>query len=58
MAHKYESYYKDYNKRKCMRLSLNLSLERDADIIKAIDSGNKQGSIKELLRAGIESKNK
>ncbi len=58
MAHNYENYYKEYNKRKCMRLSLNLSIEKDEDIIKAIDSGNKQGSIKELLRAGIESKNK
>lgn len=52
----YESYYKDYNKRNNKRISLNLSKEKDADIIKALDGKNIQASIKGLIRDGLRNK--
>ena len=56
MAQTYGNYYKAYEMKNTKRVSLNLSVEKDADIIKAIGEDNKQGKIKELVRAGIESK--
>lgn len=56
MAQTYENYFKAYESRNCKRVSLNLSVDKDADIIKAIGEDNKQGKVKELIRAGIESK--
>lgn len=51
----YESYYKEYEMKNTKRVSLNLSITKDADIIKAIDENNMQGSIKELDRKGINA---
>lgn len=47
-------YIKAYNKENMVRLSLNLSKTKDRDIIQAIDQGNKQASIKSLIRKGIK----
>ena len=58
MAQTYGNYYKAYEMKNTKRVSLNLSVEKDADIIKAIGEDNKQGKIKELVRAGIESMKK
>ena len=58
MAQTYGNYYKAYEFKHTKRVSLNLSVEKDADIIREIGEDNKQGKIKELLRAGIESKKK
>ena len=57
MAQTYGNYFKAYEKENTKRVSLNLSVEKDADIIREIDGvDNIQGKIKELVRAGIESK--
>lgn len=50
-------YYREYNKEKRVRISLNLSKEYEADIIEAIEKegkGNKQRGAKSLIRKGIE----
>mgnify|MGYP003291186455 CR=1 FL=1 len=49
-------YLREYHKENTLRLSLNLSKSKDKDIIQAIESeiqGNKQASIKSLIRRGI-----
>lgn len=49
-------YYKDYNKRACKRVSLNLSKVRDQDIIEAIERespDNIQAGVKSLIRKGV-----
>lgn len=43
-----------YDKEKMERYYLKLHKVNDKDIIDMIDSNNKQGSIKELIRKGIE----
>ena len=43
-----------YDKEKMERYYLKLHKVNDKDIIDMIDSKNKQGSIKELIRKGIE----
>ena len=51
-------YFREYNKEKMVRLSLNLSKDKDKDIIQAIErevQGNKQASIKSLIRKGIKA---
>ena len=58
MAQTYGNYYKAYELKNTKRVSLNLSVYKDADIIKAIGEDNKQGKIKQLIRAGIESMKK
>lgn len=50
-------YIKAYNKENMVRLSLNLSKTKDRDIIQAIDQGNKQASLKKLIRIGIRYNN-
>ena len=50
-------YYKEYNKKNCKRVSLNLSKEKDQDIIKAIETegkGNIQAGVKSLIRRAIQ----
>lgn len=50
-------YIREYNKEKMVRLSLNLSKDKDKDIIQAIEresKGNKQAGIKSLIRKGIK----
>ena len=50
-------YLSEYNKTNMIRYSLNLSKNKDKDIIQAIEreiGGNKQASIKKLLRKGIK----
>jgi len=57
MSNSRNEYYKAYNKEKMVRVSLNLSKTKDKDIIQAIDreiGGNKQASIKKLVRKGIK----
>ena len=44
-----------YDKENIERYYLKLHKKNDKDIIDAIDPKNKQGSIKELLRRGIEN---
>ena len=49
-------YYKEYNKKNCKRVSLNLSKEKDQDIISAIETegkGNIQAGVKSLIRRAI-----
>ena len=59
MAQTYGNYYKAYELKNTKRVSLNLSVDKDADIIREIDGvDNIQGKIKELVRAGIESMKK
>ena len=53
MKQTYENYYKEYEQKNTMRVSLNLSTRKDADIIKALEGKNKQATIKELIRNGI-----
>lgn len=45
---------KEYDKNKREKITLFLNKENDADILNAIDPGNKQGSIKRLIRKGME----
>ena len=45
---------KRYDDEHCIRISLKLNLETDKDIITKIDMKNKQSSIKNLIRRGIE----
>lgn len=50
-------YIKQYLKSKNVRISLNLSKEKDQDIIQAIEKerqGNKQAGVKSLIRKGIK----
>ena len=59
MAQTYGNYFKAYESNHTKRVSLNLSVDKDADIIREIDGvDNIQGKIKELVRAGIESMKK
>ena len=45
-----------YDKEHIERYYLKLHKVNDADIIEAIDSKNKQGSIKKLIREGIKKR--
>ena len=50
-------YYREYNKKNCKRVSLNLSKEKDQDIIKAIERespDNIQAGVKSLIRRAIK----
>lgn len=50
-------YYREYNKKNCKRVSLNLSKEKDQDIIKAIERespDNIQAGVKSLIRRAIQ----
>lgn len=53
MGFNYNKYMSDYNKKNIEYVSLKLHKENDKDIIDAIDFKNKQGSIKKLIRAGL-----
>lgn len=51
-------YYREYNKKNCKRVSLNLSKEKDQDIISAIETegkGNIQAGVKSLIRRAINN---
>jgi hypothetical protein len=51
------AYYREYNKKNCKRVSLNLSKEKDQDIIKAIERespDNIQAGVKSLIRRAIQ----
>lgn len=45
---------KEYDKQNRLKITLMLSNKNDSDIIDKIDPYNKQGSIKELIRKGIQ----
>ncbi len=45
---------KEYDKKNRIKITLMLSQKNDSDIIDKIDPYNKQGSIKKLIRKGIE----
>ena len=50
-------YYKEYNKKNCKRVSLNLSKEKDQDILKAIERespDNIQAGVKSLISRAIQ----
>lgn len=52
-------YYKKYNKKALRRISLALSLEKDKDIIEAIEkegSGNLQAGVRSLIREAIRNR--
>lgn len=58
MANRNE-YFREYNKANMVRLSLNLSKVNDRDIIESIERelpGNKQASIKSLIREGMKNR--
>ena len=49
-------YIKDYNRRERVRISLNLSKDKESDILQAIkdeDQNNIQASVKALIRRGM-----
>ena len=51
-------YIKQYNKKYTKRVSLNLSKEKDKDIISAIETegkGNIQAGVKSLIRRAINN---
>lgn len=51
-------YIKQYNKKYTKRVSLNLSKEKDQDIISAIETegkGNIQAGVKSLIRRAINN---
>lgn len=53
-------YFKQYEQAYQQRISLNLSKNKDKDILQAIEQvgkGNKQAGIKMLIRLGIQSLN-
>ena len=54
MAKKQTEYQAKYDKDNIVRYYLKLHKENDKDIIAAIDTNNKQGSIKELIRIAIK----
>lgn len=45
---------KKYDDKNCLRISLKLNYNTDADIIEKVDIKNKQASIKRWIRKGIE----
>ena len=50
-------YYREYNKKNLKRISLSLSLAKDQDIIKEIETespDNIQAGVKALIRKGIK----
>jgi hypothetical protein len=50
-------YYREYNKKNLKRISLSLSLAKDQDIIKAIETespDNIQAGVKSLIRRAIQ----
>lgn len=51
----YGNYMKEYWKANCKRISIVLSNEKDADIIRAIDGKNMQATAKELMREGLKA---
>ena len=55
MAQTYDNYFKEYEKANTKRISLNLSLDKDADIIKELKGKNIQGTIKKLIREGLKA---
>jgi beta-lactam-binding protein with PASTA domain len=56
MAQTYDNYFKEYYKSKCKKISLTLSKDKDADIIKELEGKNIQGTIKELMREGMRAR--
>lgn len=48
-----------YDEKNTVQIKLKLNRKTDEDIIEALErSGNKQGYIKELIRADLQKKNK
>lgn len=54
MAKKNSIRQEKYDKKHTKQYTLKLHNENDKDIINAIDPNNKQGSIKRLIRRGLE----
>ena len=57
MENNRNDYIREYLKENNIRISLNLSKEKDRDIIQAIEQeckGNKQAGVKSLIRKGIK----
>lgn len=51
-----KEYNKEYQKQYRYIFSINLSQDKDSDIIEAIESGdNRQKAVKDLIRAGIKA---
>ena len=51
------AYFREYNKKSRVRISLNLNKDTDKDILEAIDKEdprNKQAAVKMLIRLAIE----
>ncbi|MBQ3298594.1 MAG: hypothetical protein IJH63_12985 [Methanobrevibacter sp.] len=55
MAKKLSISQAKYDKENCIRISIKLHKKNDKDILDHIDEKNKLGSIKKLLRKGIEN---
>lgn len=55
MAKKSSIIQAKYDKKNITQISLKLHTTKDKDIIEAIDHGNKQGSIKKLIRRGLNN---
>jgi hypothetical protein len=53
VSERYNDYMRDYLHDHFKRISINLHIEKDRDILEALDDGNIQGSIKKLIRKAI-----
>ena len=55
MAYDYNEYMRKYHKENLVTVTVVLSKAEDADIIEKIDNDNKSGSLKELMRKGLNN---
>lgn len=58
MAQTYESYFKEYYKNNCKKISLTLNKDKDADLIEFLEGKNIQATIKEMMRSEIDRERK
>ena len=49
----HQAYMRNYFKTRCKRINIVLNVEKDADLIKALEGKNIQATTKELMRRGL-----
>lgn len=52
----YNKYQKEYREKHLVMLSVQLNKEKDADIIEAVGTENKNDTVKRLIRMGMRVK--
>lgn len=52
----YNKYQKEYREKHLVMLSIQLNKEKDADIIEAVGTENKNDTVKRLIRMGMRVK--